>query len=244
MPRFFVSADLLSRDDPVLDGEHASHIKVLRLAKGDTVVLCDGKGSEAECVISDFASGQVQLAVSARRASVSEPKLQCSVYVGFPKADKFEHIVQKATELGAVEIVIFPCERSISRPDSKSLAKKLERWQKIAVSAAEQSGRGRIPAVLALNSFKEAVSRAANAELPLLFYENERTQSLRSAASCTAYTTAAVMTGPEGGLTGQEVQLALDHGMRVCSLGPRILRCETAPHCALSALLYQAGDLD
>lgn len=244
MPRFFVSADLLSQDDPVLDGEHASHIKVLRLCRGDRVILCDGNGMEAECAITDFADKQVMLSVSERRAAVSEPKLQCSVYVGFPKADKFEHIVQKATELGAAEIVIFPCERSVSRPDAKSVAKKLERWQKIAVSAAEQSGRGRIPAVIALNSFKEAVSRAATAELPLLFYENERTRSLRSAASGGTYTTSAVMTGPEGGLTEQEVQMAMDTGMQVCSLGPRILRCETAPLCALSALLYEAGDLD
>lgn len=244
MPRFFVAADLLSQDTPVLDGEHASHIKVLRLTRGDTVVLCDGNGAEAECVISDFADRQVFLTVSDRRAAVSEPKLQCSVYVGFPKADKFEHIVQKATELGATEIVIFPCERSISRPDPKSLAKKLERWQKIAVSAAEQSGRGRIPTVLTLNSFKEAVSRAVETELPLLFYENERTQSLRNAASGKSFGSAAVMTGPEGGLTEQEVQLAMDAGMQICSLGPRILRCETAPLCALSALLYEAGDLD
>lgn len=244
MPRFFVSADLLSQDNPILDGEHASHIKVLRLTRGDTVVLCDGHGFEAECVISDFADKQVFLTVFERKAAVSEAKLHCSVYVGFPKADKFEHIVQKATELGAAEIVIFPCERSVSRPDTKSLSKKLERWQKIAVSAAQQSGRGCIPTVLALSSFKDAVSRAAEAELPLLFYENERTQSLRRAVSGKVFGSAAIMTGPEGGLTGEEVQLAIDAGMQVCSLGPRILRCETAPLCALSALLFEAGDLD
>jgi 16S rRNA (uracil1498-N3)-methyltransferase len=164
--------------------------------------------------------------------------------MGFPKADKFEHVVQKATELGAAEIVIFPCERSISRPDPKSLSKKLERWQKIAVSAAEQSGRGRIPTVLALDSFEAAVRRACATELPLLFYENERTRSLRAAAGERTFASAAIMTGPEGGLTPQEVQKAMDAGMQVCSLGPRILRCETAPLCALSALLYHTGDLD
>jgi len=120
LPRFFVSADLLSQDSPVLDGEHASHIKVLRLSRGDSVVLCDGNGAEAECVITDFADKQVMLSVSARRAAVSEPKLQCSIYVGFPKADKFEHIVQKATELGATEIVIFIAPSSITSTISRA----------------------------------------------------------------------------------------------------------------------------
>lgn len=244
MPRFFVSPDILSLENPVLDGEQAAHIKVLRLSRGDHVTLCDGQGQEADCVLSEFAAGQVTLSVQTRGASCAEPKLRCSIYMGFPKADKFEHVVQKATELGACEIVIFPCERSVSRPDPKSLGKKLERWQKIAQAAAEQSGRGRIPAVIALDSFDSAVQRAAEADLPLLFYENERTCSLRAAAAAQPFSSAAVMTGPEGGLTRQEVCTAEAAGMKICSLGPRILRCETAPLCALSALLYGAGDLD
>jgi len=244
LPRFFVSADLLACDTPVLDGEHAAHIKVLRLSRGDSITLCDGCGLEAQCEIVGFADRQVYLQVQSRNPAVSEPSLQCSVYMGFPKSDKFEHVVQKATELGAAEIVIFPCERSISRPDAKSLSKKLDRWQKIAVSAAEQSGRGKIPAVLALDSFDAAVQRACTTELPLLFYENERTRSLRTAAGEKAFSSAAIMTGPEGGLTLQEVEKAMNAGMQVCSLGPRILRCETAPLCALSALLYHTGDLD
>lgn len=244
MPRFFVSPDMLSQAYPVLDGEQAAHVKVLRLSKGEHITLCDGQGMEADCVIHEFADKQVTLSVLERTASTAEPKLRCSIYMGFPKADKFEHVVQKATELGACEIVIFPCERSVSRPDAKSLGKKLERWQKIAVSAAEQSGRGVIPEVIALDSFASAVKRAAVTELPLLFYENEKNLSIRAAAGAHPYASAAVMTGPEGGLTQQEVQTAMDAGMTVCSLGPRILRCETAPLCALSALLYEAGDLD
>ena len=163
--------------------------------------------------------------------------------MGFPKADKFEHVIQKATELGAYELVVFPCTRSVSRPDAKSIVKKLERWQKIAASAAEQSGRGRIPQVLALDSFDAAVKRAAEAEFSALFYENERTRSLRDAVESRPFATAALMTGPEGGLTEQEVQKAQDAGMAVCSLGPRILRCETAPLCALSAVMYAADEL-
>lgn len=243
MPRFFVSPEVLLNDTVVLEGEQAAHAKVLRLSRGDSITLCDGEGTDAHCTVTDYSSGQVMLTVNHKEASRSEPKLQCSVYMGFPKADKFEHVVQKATELGAYEIIVFPCTRSISRPDAKSLAKKLDRWQKIAASAAEQSGRGRIPQVLALNSFDEAVRRATQADLAAFFYENERTCSLRSAVEEHPFATAAIMTGPEGGLTDQEVALAQQAGMKVCSLGPRILRCETAPLCALSALMYAADEL-
>ena len=243
MPRFFVPPELISGNTALLEGEQAAHAKVLRLTKGDQVTLCDGQGTDALCTVTELSAGQVLLTVDSREPSRSEPKLRCSVYMGFPKADKFEHVVQKATELGAWEIIVFPCTRSISRPDAKSLAKKLDRWQKIAASAAEQSGRGLIPQVLALGSYEEAVKRASQAEFSALFYENERTCSLRTAVEAAPFTTAALMTGPEGGLTDREVQLAQQAGMAVCSLGPRILRCETAPLCALSALMYAADEL-
>ena len=243
MPRFFVSPEAISGTTAVLEGENAAHAKVLRLSRGDRVILCDGLGTDAMCIVTDFGPGQVCLDIERTESSRTEPRLRCSVYMGFPKADKFEHVVQKATELGACEIIVFPCERSISRPDAKSLAKKLDRWQKIAASAAEQSGRGRIPQVLALASYEEAVKRASQAEFAALFYENERTRSLRAAVEERPFTSAALMTGPEGGLTDREVRAALDAGMEVCSLGPRILRCETAPLCALSALMYASDEL-
>ena len=243
MPRFFVEPDTLRGSHAVLGGEQAAHAKVLRLSAGDEVTLCDGQGMEAQCTVTELSGGQLHLDILQAAPSKAEPKLKCSIYMGFPKADKFEHVIQKATELGACEIVVFPCSRSVSRPDAKSLAKKLERWQKIAVSAAEQSGRGYIPQVLALDTFDMAVQRAAQAELSVLFYENERTRSFRGAVEAKTFSTAALMTGPEGGLTGEEVRKALDAGLEVCSLGPRILRCETAPLCALSALLYAADEL-
>ena len=243
MPRFFVSSETLQGSHAVLEGEQAAHAKVLRLSRGDDVTLCDGEGTDALCRVEELSAGQLRLEICSTMPSRSEPNLRCSIYMGFPKADKFEHVIQKATELGVYELVVFPCSRSVSRPDAKSVAKKLDRWQKIAASAAEQSGRGRIPRVLALDSFAAAVQRAVEADFAALFYENEHTRSMRSAVESRGFTTAALMTGPEGGLTEQEVQAAQDAGMEVCSLGPRILRCETAPLCALSALMYAADEL-
>ena len=242
MTRFFVEPAEFQPDFMVLTGENAQHAKVLRLKAGEEVMVCDGEGRECLCAISDVSDGRISLVVKHQRDSVTEAAVRVSVYMAFPKGDKLEHVIQKATELGAYEIVAFPSARCVSRPDEKSLKKKLERWQKIAASAAEQSGRGRIPEVLTLNSYKAALERAAKADKALLFYENEQATTLKMALCDDAYTTVSLLTGPEGGLEETEVEKAKDAGLQVCTLGKRILRCETAPLCALSAVMYDAGE--
>lgn len=240
MTRFFVDPDVFDRDTMVLSGENAQHAKVLRLKEGEIILVCDGQGQECVCRVSQTAP-EIVLSVEDRRSSVSEPVVDVSVYVAFPKADKLEHVIQKATELGAREIIAFPSSRCVSRPDEKSLKKKLERWQKIALSAAQQSGRGRIPQVLVLNSFSAALSRAAQSDRALLFYENEDAYTLKMALEG-SYRTVSLMVGPEGGLEETEVSQAQEAGLKICTLGKRILRCETAPLCALSAVMYDAGE--
>jgi len=241
MTRFFVSPEEMQAAFLVLTGENAQHAKVLRLKNGEEVLVCDGQGNECLCTVSDVSPGQISLVVNSRQESDSEARVKVSVYVAYPKADKLEHVIQKATELGAFEIIAFPSARCISRPDEKSLKKKLERWQKIAASAAEQSGRGRIPQVLTLASYAEALQRASAADKALLFYENERATTLKMALEG-EYTTVSLLTGPEGGLEEKEVQQAVTAGLQVCTLGKRILRCETAPLCALSAVMYDSGE--
>lgn len=242
MTRFFVKPQDLHPDFLVLTGENAQHARVLRLKAGEEVLVCDGRGRECLCAVSDVSPGQISLVVKKRQASESEASVRVSVYMAFPKADKLEHVIQKATELGAYEIVAFPSARCVSRPDEKSLQKKLDRWQKIAASAAEQSGRGLIPKVVTLPSFSEALKRAAEADLPILFYENEHATTLKMALEAAPYQTVALLTGPEGGLETAEVEQARKAGLRVCTLGKRILRCETAPLCALSAVMYASGE--
>ena len=242
MTRFFVTPEELQPDFLVLTGENARHAKVLRLKSGEEVLVCDGQGRECLCAVSDVSDGQISLVVRHRQESETEAAVRVSIYMAFPKADKLEHVIQKATELGAYEIVAFPSGRCVSKPDEKSLHKKLERWQKIAASAAEQSGRGRIPQVLTLPSFQAALQRAAQADQALLFYENERATTLRMALEEHPYQTVSLLTGPEGGLETKEVEQALAAGLKVCTLGRRILRCETAPLCALSAVMYDAGE--
>lgn len=242
MARFFVEAEQIQNDVLTLTGENAQHAKVLRLKTGEQVLVCDGAGMECVCEVAAIGSGEVELSVLERRAASSEPAVQVSIYMGFPKSDKLEHVIQKATELGASEIIAFPAIRCVSRPDDKSLKKKVERWQKIAASAAEQSGRGVIPKVLVLESFAQALERAAKADKALMFYENEHATTLHMALRSGSFQSVSLMTGPEGGLEEKEVQQAMDAGLQICTLGRRILRCETAPLCALSAVMYAAEE--
>ncbi len=268
MARFFVDELPKEGSDYRLTGENAEHAKVLRLKPGELVTLCDGKGLDCSCAV---AEGGV-LAVGPALPCPAEPRARVSVYIAFPKADKAEHVIQKAVELGAAEIILFPSRYCVSRPDGKSLGKKLERWQRISRSAAEQSGRGMIPPVRALDSYAEAIREAAEAEAPILFYENEERLTLREALAqietplirhpacggrrmppspegegiggrpMTA-PTVSLITGAEGGFSEEEIARAREVGLKICTLGPRILRCETAPLAGLTAVMYALGEL-
>lgn len=242
MVRFFVEPEMLQSTHISLIGDNADHAKVLRIKQGEQVTLCDGQGNEALCVVDRVENGCWNLSVLENMISDSEAQISASVYMAFPKGDKLEHVIQKATELGANEVVVFPSARCISKPDDKSIRKKLERWQKIAASAAEQSGRGRIPRVVVLKSFDEALNRAAKSDIAIMFYEHEQSCTLQAVLSERTYKTISLLTGPEGGLEEQETKKAIDAGLRVCTLGKRILRCETAPLCALSAVMYDSGE--
>ena len=242
MTRFFVSEQEMQPNFIVLTGENANHAKVLRLKLGEQLTVCNGKGDECLCTISDVSANQISLVVNSRQKSSTEAVVKVRVYISFPKSDKLEHVIQKATELGAYEIIAFPSARCVSKPNESSISKKLERWNKIAQSAAEQSGRGCVPSVSVLPSFAAALKQAVESDISILFYENEHATTLRMALEEKQFKTISILTGPEGGLEEREVALAKESGMRICTLGSRILRCETAPLCALSAIMYASGE--
>ena len=166
------------------------------------------------------------------------------VLAGLPKgSDKTDYILQKCTEAGASEIYFFASSRCVARiqgdPD-----KKIARWQRIAEEAAKQSGRGRIPTVGFLPDLAEAFNKANATALPLFLYETGERETLRDAvegAGDIAY--ASILTGPEGGFAPFEAELAHIMKLHVCSMGPRIFRCETAPVAALAALMYATGNM-
>ena len=235
MPRFFVPD--LSGDVLTLSGEDGRHAaKSLRCRVGEELELCDGRGAECLCAVAAVEGDTLTLRVVERRPSRGELPCRVSLYQALPKGDKLELIVQKAVELGAAEIVPVLTQRCVSRPDSRAVEKKRERLQKIALEAAKQSGRGVIPQVAPLLDFPAALAEMARAACPLFFYEGGG-EPLGKALSARPGSIA-LMVGPEGGFDPAEAQAARDAGLRVCTLGPRILRCETAPLYALSAIGY------
>ncbi len=233
MPRFF-SADI-SGDRVCITGEDAAHLaRALRLKPGEQLTVCDGNGSDYLCTACEVTSQLVTAQVVSRQRSAGEPPVPITLYQALCKGDKLELIVQKAVELGATQVVPVQTKRCVSRPESAALARKVERWQKIAAEAAKQSGRGRIPAIAQPLDFGEAISCMKKDPKAILFYE-EATLPLGKALG-RPEGGISIMTGPEGGFEPEEVAHAEAQGVQICSLGPRILRCETAPLCALSII--------
>lgn len=239
MPRFFVGPEQILGEGVLLDVEDRRHLAVLRLTPEETITVCDGEGTDYICRY----TGGDAAEILARRPSTGEPSVDCTVYAAFSKGDRMDLVIQKSVELGAVRIVLFPSARCVARYEDKGLEKKLARWGKIALEAAKQSGRGRVPAVDAVSSFSEAVSDASTADTALFFYEDERQCGFREALEAgLPARRIALMTGPEGGFAPEEAALAREK-MQLCSLGPRILRCETAPVAALAAIMFARGEL-
>lgn len=243
MPRFFMSGSNINGDFINIMGADAEHIRVLRMKIGEKLTLCTGTGTEYNCHLTQISQSHAVAAIDEIIDSSSEASVAVTILAGMPKGDKAELIVQKCTECGANRIAFFLSERCVSRPDGKSAEKKRVRWQRIAEEAAKQSGRGIIPEVLVLPNFAAAISMACETELPLLMYETGERITFKSALESREFKTAAIITGPEGGFEEFEVQKAAEFGIAACVIGPRILRCETAPIAALSALMYATGNL-
>lgn len=180
--------------------------------------------------------------VLSRSPSVTEPNVSVHLYQAMPKADKLELIIQKAVELGVNSITPVMTRRCVSRPDAKSMKKKLERYNRIALEAAKQSGRGIIPQVNPLLELDQALGQMQQSGCPILFYENATAPARQLLQSATGEIS--ILIGAEGGFDEDEVERAKDAGCSILSLGKRILRCETAPLAALSIIMYETGNME
>ncbi len=229
-------------DKIYLGEEQSRHLaKSLRMKAGDMITVCSGTGEDYGCMIEEVGKDGVVLSVCYKKASESEPSVKVSLYQGVPKGDKMEDIIQKCVELGIHDITPVLTKRSVSRPQEKQAEKKRIRYSKIALEAAQQSGRGIVPQINKMASLKEAVA-ACDAECKIVFYEgggqpissiiNPQTQSV------------AVFIGPEGGFEQEEVCQIEDAGGICATLGKRILRTQTAPVAALSAIMLLTGNLE
>lgn len=240
---FYCESGNVTEKQIIITGSDVNHIKnVLRMKPGEELMVCDGTGTEYTCVISEFPAGEVLLSVQKAEKASTELPVRLKLYQGLPKKDKMELIIQKAVELGAVEIIPVMTKRCIVKlEDDKKEAKKLERWQAIAESAAKQSGRGIIPAVSRVMGYKEAIKTACAEGMSLIPYEMaEGMKSLKAAAAdASKQQVISVFIGPEGGFEEAEVEFAKGQGAIPVSLGKRILRTETAGFTSLSILMYE-----
>ena len=245
MPRFFLPPEALSGPTALLEGADAEHLRVLRLHPGDSVTLCDGAGTDVCARLLTLSRGAAELALLSRRPSPGEAKRFVRILAGLPKGERSDFIVQKCTECGAAEILFFLSRFCVARPEKGSLPRKLQRWRRIALEAAKQSGRGRVPRVDVLPDLPAALAAAKEMELPLFLYETGERTPLRAALEAAPHNaaSAAILTGPEGGFAPEEADFLQAGGLTPCSMGPRILRCETAPPAALTAVLYHFGEL-
>ena len=239
MQKLFV--DFTPEKEFLLSGEQARHLtKSLRMKTGEMLTVTDGSGRDYGCQITNITKDTVTLAVCYEQASESEPTCAVTIYQGVPKGTKLEEILQKCTELGAVRIVPTLTKRCISRPDDKSAKKKNERYQKIALEAAQQSGRGIVPEIAPMKSLKEAIAEDT-CDTKIVFYEGGGAPLGEIVKKDTK--SVSVYIGPEGGFDADEVALLTAHGAAQATLGKRILRTQTAPVAALSVIMYITGNL-
>lgn len=235
MPRFFINEPV--EDRFWVTGEDAEHIaKSLRMRLGETLVLCHDE-IDYTCKIVGIEKNLVLVERMSAQPCTAEPKVEVTLFQGLPKGDKMDLIVQKAVEVGVSSIVPVVTKRCISRPDEKNLHKKVQRWQKIALEAAKQSGRGVIPKVMDVMDFPQAVTLGAQRETAILFYEGGGAplKTLLQQAKSVA-----IFIGPEGGFEEDEVKCAVEGGVSICSLGNRILRTETAAIVASALAVYES----
>ena len=245
MPRFFVEKDCIFSDKIVIGGEDAKHISLsLRARVGEKMTACDGHGTDYECEIAQITKNEVTLSVLEEKKSEAEPGLEVTLYQALVKSDKFDFIVQKCTEIGVSKIVPVLTDRCISKPDDASLSKKIQRWNKIAREAAMQSGRGIIPVVGDAVSFDGALGALKESDCGFLCYEAQPHVPINEIyGMCKNPKKAAFLVGPEGGISESEAEKTKNAGVSLASLGPRILRAETAPLCVMSCLMLLSGDM-
>ncbi len=240
MQKLFI--DFTPEKEITLYDEQARHIaKSLRMKIGDMITVADGTGGEYGCRIDGITKDSVHLEVCYRQAVKTEPTCSVTIYQGVPKSSKLEDIIQKCVELGAVKIVPTLTKRCVSRPDDKSAAKKNQRYQKIALEAAQQSGRGIIPEIAPMQTLKQAVDNDKS-QTKIVFYEGggEPLKNIID-SSCKEVS---IYIGPEGGFDSEEVDYITKNGGIKATLGPRILRTQTAPVAALSAIMLLTENME
>ncbi len=239
---FYTEKENISGNIVQIVGTDVNHIRnVLRMEAGEEIIVCDGEGTFHVCVIKNLLKDQIEASILESKEAETELKVRITLFQGLPKKDKMEFIIQKAVELGVDEIIPISTRFCVAKiEDAKKEKKKLERWQEIARAAAKQSGRGIIPKIKSVMSFKEALKTAIEMDKTIIPYEKAEgmkvaAEEIEKMAKCQSV---GIFIGPEGGFAEEEIEAAKEAGIVPISLGKRILRTETAGLCILSVLMF------
>lgn len=251
MPHRYFTTEV-SNGTAILRGKDAHHLsRVMRAKTGETVILCDGKAIEYTATITGFGEDTVEFAVEEGYPSTAEPDIEVTLYAGYPKQDKLEDIIRHGVELGCSHFVPFFSRYCVAAP--KKEEQKNARYNKISVEAAKQCGRGILPEVkMPLKNFNEVCKEFDQYDLVLFFYEcggdplRILLEEAQASLPCcnTERLKIAVITGSEGGFAAEEAEAAAKAGAKTVGLGPRILRCETAPLAVLASVMTLTGNLE
>ena len=241
MHRFFVEPSQIGEKEIVITGPDVNHIRnVLRMRAGEELLAADGQGSEYRCILRELQDRAIRAEICRKLSGSAELPSRITLFQGLPKSDKMDLIIQKCVELGVFRIVPVTTKRTVVKLDAKKEESRRKRWTAVSESAAKQSGRGIIPEISGVQSFREAVEEAGELDVCLIPYEKAenmaRTREILSGIPAGA--SIGVFIGPEGGFEEEEVREAMEAGARPITLGRRILRTETAGMAVLAMLGY------
>jgi 16S rRNA (uracil1498-N3)-methyltransferase len=236
MPRLHCPAPLSEGLDLALPPGAARHVQVLRLQPGDTVTLFNGEGGEWAATVVRMGRSEVQVQVGAHHPIEREAPRAVHLALGMPANERMDWLVEKATELGAASLQPLVTERTVLRLSGERAEKKQAHWQAIAVAACEQSGRNRVPPIARPQDFGVWCETVHGTMLRLVLSLQPQTRALHEAVAGHGTGPVLLLSGPEGGLSGDELARAQAHGFVPVTLGPRVLRAETAPLAALAVL--------
>ncbi len=245
MRYFFIEPSKISGSTSIITGSDARHIKtVLRLKPGDKIGLYDGTGVEYRAEIISFSKEHINVSITDNFPSSTESPVQIVIAQAFLKEKKMDGLVRQLTELGITTWIPFFAERSVSRPDKKQILTRTQRWKKIAKEALKQCKRGRMIEIGDTVSFEEMLNLGERFDLKIVFWENEcKSVNSELPKPDRQIKTIFAVLGPEGGLTSREIERARNRGFVTVTLGPRILRAQTATLAASVLLQYLFGDM-
>lgn len=245
MHKFFVKTDNIINDNIFIEGEDYQHAtKVLRLKTGDKIQICDGEKNEYICLIQEINKKQIKCEIIEHFINNNESNLNITLFQGLPKAQKMELIIQKGVEIGIKEFQPILTERVVVKTEGRDLKNKLDRWNRISYEAAKQSNRGIVPRVNDILDFEEAINKLNEFDVVFVPYEKEKNKGFKKTLKeINGVKSVAIIIGPEGGFSEQEIDIFIKNNYIPITLGPRILRTETAGLVAASIILYELDDL-